>query len=79
MHWRGVLKILFSVVGMVLITILNGTEALAQDPFEIQVYEYETVPRGMWNLETHINYVSRGTRDVRGACGSHQQSISPHV
>jgi hypothetical protein len=23
----------------------------AQDPFEIQVYEYETVPKGMWNLD----------------------------
>jgi hypothetical protein len=24
--------------------------ARAQDPFEIQVYEYATVPKGMWNL-----------------------------
>lgn len=35
--------------------------ARAQDAFEIQVYEYETVPKGMWNLETHYNYTSRGT------------------
>jgi hypothetical protein len=34
----------------------------AQDAFEIQVYEYATVPRGRWNLETHLNYTGRGTR-----------------
>jgi hypothetical protein len=38
----------------------------AQDPFEIQVYEYETVPRGRWNLETHLNYVARGVREYEG-------------
>ena len=38
----------------------------AQDPFEIQVYEYETVPRGGWNLETHVNYVSKGTTGYEG-------------
>lgn len=32
----------------------------AQDPFEIQVYLYQTVPRGRWNLETHANHVARG-------------------
>lgn len=35
----------------------------AQDPFEIQVYEYETVPKGMWNLETHFNFTGRGTKE----------------
>ena len=34
----------------------------AQDPFEIQVYEYITVPKGKWNLETHLNYTARGTK-----------------
>jgi hypothetical protein len=38
----------------------------AQDPFEIQVYEYETVPKGRWNLETHLNYVSKGTTEWEG-------------
>ena len=38
----------------------------AQDPFEIQVYEYETVPKGMWNLETHINYIGKGTKSFEG-------------
>ena len=32
----------------------------AQDPFEIQVYEYALVPKGKWNLETHINRVAKG-------------------
>src|SRR5437867_6531206 len=40
--------------------------ALAQDAFEIQVYEYETVPKGMWNLETHLNYIGRGTKEFEG-------------
>jgi hypothetical protein len=38
----------------------------AQDPFEIQVYEYETVPKGKWSLETHVNYVSKGTTEWDG-------------
>jgi hypothetical protein len=41
--------------------------AAAQDPFEIQVYEYETVPTGRWDLETHINYTARGVRAFEGA------------
>ena len=36
--------------------------AAAQDPFEIQVYEYATVPRGRWDFETHVNYTARGIR-----------------
>ena len=54
----GILTLFFFVASVV--------EARAQDPFEIQVYEYETVPKGMWNLETHINYVGRGTRRFEG-------------
>ncbi len=38
----------------------------AQDPFEIQAYPYMTVPKGMWNLETHVNYVGRGTKQFDG-------------
>jgi hypothetical protein len=38
----------------------------AQDPFEIQVYEYVTVPKGRWNLETHINRVARGSKLAEG-------------
>jgi hypothetical protein len=32
----------------------------AQDPFEIQVYLYQTVPKGKFNLETHVNRVTSG-------------------
>ena len=41
--------------------------AAAQDPFEIQVYEYATVPAGKWNLETHLNFVQRGTTAYEGS------------
>jgi hypothetical protein len=34
--------------------------AAAQDPFEIQVYLYQTVPPGRYNLETHLNTVTKG-------------------
>lgn len=40
--------------------------AHAQDPFEIQVYEYVTVPKGMWNLETHMNFAGKGTKFFEG-------------
>ena len=39
----------------------------AQDPFEIQVYEYETVPKGTWSLETHTNFTFRGTKEPEGS------------
>ena len=45
---------------------LTAVAARAQDTFEIQVYEYETVPKGMWNLETHINYIGKGTKSFEG-------------
>ena len=48
-----------------LLTLLT-TVVRAQDPFEIQVYEYETVPKGMWNLETHFNYIGKGTKTFEG-------------
>jgi hypothetical protein len=40
--------------------------AWGQDPFEVQVYEYETVPKGLWNLETHLNYIGKGTKEFEG-------------
>jgi len=39
---------------------------LAQDIFEIQVYEYATVPKGKWNLETHFNFSASGVRTGEG-------------
>jgi hypothetical protein len=44
------------------LALLPAKRAMAQDTFEIQVYEYATVPRGRWDLETHVNYTFRGTR-----------------
>ncbi len=55
-----------------------ATRAQAQDTFEVQVYEYETVPRGMWNLETHINYTLRGNRRFEGTVAptNHQTHLT---
>ena len=37
-----------------------GAPATAQDPFEIQVYEYATVPRRKYDLEMHFNHTFKG-------------------
>ncbi len=50
----------------ILLLIALSVAARGQDAFEIQIYEYETVPKGMWNLETHINFTVRGTRTPDG-------------
>ena len=42
------------------LALLLAEPLAAQDPFEIQVYLYQTVPKGRWNLETHVNHVARG-------------------
>lgn len=45
-------------------TLVFAAPLPAQDPFEVQVYLYQTVPSGRWNLETHLNHVARGaTKD----------------
>jgi hypothetical protein len=44
-----------------LLAIAATRQLPAQDPFEIQVYEYELVPKGVWNLETHMNYTARAS------------------
>lgn len=46
--------------------VLMSSEARGQDIFEIQVYEYPTVPKGEWNLETHFNFIARGTKEFDG-------------
>ncbi len=58
-----------------LMAVLGVGSVFAQDPFEIQIYEYETVPRGMWNLETHVNYVGRGTREFEGPVAPTQEQF----
>lgn len=57
-----------------LLLLAFAASAPAQDPFEIQVYYYETVPKGMWNLETHLNYIGRGSKHFEGTeAPSHNQ------
>jgi len=51
---------------LLLLALCTVHEAKAQDPFEIQVYEYQTVPRGHWDIETHVNYTARGIRTIEG-------------
>jgi len=38
----------------------------AQDPFEIEVYQYETTERGEWELGAHLNHVGTGTTAYDG-------------
>ena len=39
---------------------------VAQDAFEIAVYGAGTAPRKAWELETHFNYIARGTTAFDG-------------
>ena len=47
--------------------LLFAAAAQAQDLFEIQVYDYDTVPAGKWELETHLNNIARGKKDSDGS------------
>jgi hypothetical protein len=40
--------------------------ALAQDPFEIHIYEYEPLTRGQYSLEAHLNVDPQGTHEANG-------------
>jgi hypothetical protein len=44
----------------------------AQDPFEIQVFEYGPLPLGAYTLETHLNHVANGTTSFDGPVASEQ-------
>jgi hypothetical protein len=44
-----------------------GMLAYAQDPFEIQVFEYEPLPHGAFIYEEHLNYVAAGSNQVDGS------------
>ena len=68
-----------AVIVNVIATCVAGVRPVAaQDPFEIQVYEYATVPKGKWNLETHFNFVQRGTTAFEGkvAPSEHQTHLT---
>jgi hypothetical protein len=43
-------------VRTLLVTLAMARTAEAQDPFEIQVYDAESAPRGEVGLETHVNF-----------------------
>ena len=50
-----------------LISCLCPASLKAQDPFEIQVYEYETAPKGKWDLEAHTNFIFSGVKTPEGS------------
>lgn len=41
-------------------------ELLAQDPFEIHIYEYEPMTAGQYSFEAHLNLVAQGTALAEG-------------
>ena len=49
-----------------LLSVLAAGHARAQDPFEIHVYEYESLKPGAFTLETHLNYVGAGSKTFEG-------------
>jgi len=63
---------------LLLVTVWPIPRAVAQDPFEIEVYAPETAPRSKWELETHLNYIARGTTAFDGsvAPSEHQVHLS---
>lgn len=59
----GFFGIVLAFVGMA----TSPQPATAQDSFEIEVYGYETAARGKWELDTHLNYIARGTTSFDGS------------
>jgi hypothetical protein len=53
--------------------------AHAQDPFEIHVYEYETLHPGQFTLETHFNYTGSGTKNYEGSVAPFQHQFHATV
>jgi hypothetical protein len=49
-----------------LIFVICASAVLAQDPFEIHVYEYEPMTRGEYSLEAHLNFEPQGTTQRDG-------------
>ena len=46
--------------------LLCGGVALAQDPFEIHIYEYEPMTWRQYSLEAHLNFDPQGTSTAMG-------------
>ena len=49
-----------------LLGVLVAASAHAQDPFEIHVYDYETLKPGQFTLEQHLNYWGIGSKRFDG-------------
>src|SRR5271154_2515714 len=65
--WRWLLLCLPAVVYV--------QDVCAQDPFEIQVFEYEPLPLGAYTYEAHINYVLDGTTKFDGPVAPEQDQL----
>ena len=46
---------------LLLSLICCASKLVAQDPFEIHIYEYEPLWRGLYSLEAHLNVTTQGT------------------
>lgn len=75
MHWLG--RVVVPAVVLVSLAALPR-RARAQDPFEIEVYGAATAERGVWELESHLNYTALGTTTYDGsvAPGQHQAHLA---
>ena len=52
-----------------LLVVLGGSGvALAQDPFEIHVYEYEPMTWSQCSLEAHLNFDPEGKKPLKEHC-----------
>ena len=53
-------------IAIFLLGIALAIPACAQDPFEIHVYDYETLKPGQFTLEQHLNYWAIGSKESEG-------------
>ena len=60
-------KICSTLAVMIAVALLVAGRARAQDPFEIHVYDYETLKPGRFTLEQHLNYWAIGSKLSDGA------------
>jgi hypothetical protein len=64
--WKMKNVLISGVATFACLFLFSGTCVQAQDIFEIQVYEYLTVPKRKSNLEVHFNYIAGGTKHLEG-------------
>ncbi len=62
-------------VRWVLLCVASLAALQAQDPFEINVYEYEPLPLGSYTYEAHVNYVLEGTHHYDGRLAPSYQQL----